>query len=123
MALIRRRWESLSLENMAQVAAAVGADNFGSDGAKASVLVPGNRAGDAIKICRPTAARVELVRRLVERRIACSAGVGTLLGVVLIKLSSAGGLSSLFSENPELRRIQNGAPFVIGSLVRIRHVG
>lgn len=103
MALIRRRRESLSLENMTQVAAAVGADNFGSDGAEASVLVPGNRARDAIKICRPAAARLELVCCLVERCVACRASVGALLGVMLIKFSSARGFSSLFSENPELR--------------------
>lgn len=103
MALISGRRESLSFENMAQMAAAVGADNFGSGGAEASVLVSGNRTGDAIKICRPTAARVELVRSLVERCVACSAGVGALLGVMLIILSSARGFSSLFSENPELR--------------------
>lgn len=145
MALIRRHRESLALENMTQVAAAVGADNLGSDSAEASVLVPGDGAGDAVEIRRPAAARVELVRCLVERRVACSAGVGALLGVVLIKLSSAGGFGALFSENPELRcgrclaktsalqknrrrgkrhtGIQNGAPFLISSLVGIRHGG
>lgn len=83
--------------------AAVGADNLGSNGAEASVLVPGDGAGDAIEVRRPAAARVELVRRLVERCVACSASVGALFGVVLVILSSARGFSSLFSENPELR--------------------
>lgn len=88
---------------MAQVTAAVGADNLSPDGAEASVLVPGDGAGDAVEIRRPAAARVELVRCLVDRRVACSTTVGALLGVVLVKLSSARGFSSFFSENPELR--------------------
>lgn len=102
MALIRRRRESLSLENVAQVTAAVGADDFRPDRTKASVLVSGHRARHAVEIRWPAAARVELVSGLVERRIACGAGVDALLGVVLVKLSSAGGFSSLFSKNSEL---------------------
>lgn len=102
MALIRGRRESLALENMTQVTAAIGADNLSSDGAEASVLVPGDGAGDAVEIRRPAAARAELLCCLVKRRVACGASVGALLGVVLVKLSSARGFSSLFSENPEL---------------------
>lgn len=102
MALIRRRRESLSLENVAQVTATVGADDFRPDRTEASVLVSSHCARDAIEIGWPAAARVELVSGLVERRIACSAGVDALLGVVLVKLSSAGGFSALFSENSEL---------------------
>ena len=102
MALVRRRRESLSLENMAQVAAAVGADDFRPYRTKASVLMSSHCARDAVEIRRPAAARAELVSGLVERRIACSAGVDALLGGVLVKLSSAGGFSSLFSENSEL---------------------
>jgi hypothetical protein len=102
MALIRWRRESLSLKNVAQVAAAVGADDFSPHRTKASVLMSSHCARDAVEIRRPAAARVELVSGFVERRIAGSAGVDALLGVVLVKLSSAGGFSALFSENSEL---------------------
>lgn len=102
MPLIRRRRKPLSLEDMTQVAAAVGAHNLRPDGAKASVLVPSHSAGDAVKVRRPAAARVELVRGLVERRVAPGTGVDALLGVVLVKFSSARSFSSLFSENAEL---------------------
>lgn len=102
MTLIRRRRESLSLENMAQVTTAVGADDFRPDRTKAPVLVSSHRARHAVEIGWPAAARVEFVSGLVERRIARSAGVDALLGVVLVKLSSAGGFSALFSENSEL---------------------
>jgi hypothetical protein len=78
---------------MAQVAAAVGTDDFGSYGAKASVLMSSNRTRDAVKIRRPATARVKLVSCLVERRIASSASVDTLFGVVLVILSTVGSFS------------------------------
>lgn len=102
MPLVRRRREALSLEDMPQMTATVGAHNFRPDGAKASVLVPRHGAGDAVKVGRPAAARVELVRGLVKRRVASGTGVDALLWVVLVVLSGAGRFSSLFSEDSEL---------------------
>jgi hypothetical protein len=102
MPLIRRRREPFSLEDVTQMTATIGAYNLRPDRAKASVLVPSHGAGDAVKVRRPAAARVELVRSLVERRVAPGTGVDALLGVVLVKLSGTGGFSSLFSEDSEL---------------------
>lgn len=62
----------------------------------------GDGAGDAVKIRRPAAARLELVVGGVERRVAACAGVNAFVGVMLVKLSATRRLSSLFSEDTEL---------------------
>lgn len=46
-----------------------------------------NRAGDAVKVSRPAAARLELVGSLVERRLTTCASVDTFVWVVLVERS------------------------------------
>ena len=93
---------SLALENMAEVTAAVGADDLGSRHAMAAVHMAGDGAGDAVKVSGPPAARLKFVVRLVEWRIATGAGINALARVVLVKLPSSRGLRSLLPEDTEL---------------------
>lgn len=84
------------------MSATVGADNFRSRHTQSVILMSGDGAGNAVKVRRPAASRLELVVGLVKRSAAACAGVNAFLGVVLVKLSGTGGFSSLFSENTEL---------------------
>lgn len=102
MPLVRRRVEPFSLKHVAQVPAAVAAHDLGPRHAKGAVLVPRHGARDAVEIGRPAAARVELVRGLVKRRVAAGAGVHARGGVVLVELAGAGGFGALFAEDAEL---------------------
>lgn len=133
------------LENVPEMAAAVGADNLGPRHAKGVVLVARHRAGDAVKVGRPATARLELVVGLVQRRITASAGVDTRVGEELVVLAREGRLGALLSEDAELlcargqpggrsgwkaarskgavrALVQHSAPLVVGSLVGIRHL-
>lgn len=67
--------------------AAVGAHNFCSGHTKGAILMTNNRAGDAVKVSRPAAARLELVGSLVERRLTTCASVDTFVWVVLVERS------------------------------------
>jgi hypothetical protein len=102
VALISRRRIALTLEDVAQVAAAVGAHNLGALHAQRVVDVALDGAGQAVKIGRPAAARLELVRCLVERRLAAGAAVDALVGKVLVVLAGKGTLGALFAEDTEL---------------------
>lgn len=105
-----------------------------------------NCARDAIKVGRPSAARLEFVIGLVEGLVAPSTSVDSLFRVVLVELSGSRRLSALFSQdakllcglmlvgNPEYlsfaltRRhqrtfVEDGLPLGIRPLIRIRHVG
>ena len=93
---------SLALEDMAEVTAAVGADDLGSRHAMAAVYVSGDGAGDAVEVSGPPAARLKFVVRRVEWRIATGAGINALARLVLVKLPSSRGLSSLLPEDTEL---------------------
>lgn len=100
--LIGRRRVPLSLKDVTQVAAAVGADNLGPDHAESTIFVTGDRARNAVKVGRPAAARLELVVGLVEWRGTTGAGVDALFGVVLVELAGARGLGAFFAEDAKL---------------------
>lgn len=87
---------------MAEVPPAVAAHDLGPGHAERAVLVPRHGARDAVEIGRPAAARVELVRGLVQRRMTAGAGVDARRGVVLVELAGAGGFGALFAEDAEL---------------------
>ncbi len=102
MALVGRRGVALALEDVAEMAAAVGADDLGAGHAKGAVLVAGDGAGDAVKVGRPAAAGLELVVGRVERRLTAGAGVDARLGEVLVGRSRVGRLRALFPQDLEL---------------------
>jgi hypothetical protein len=56
----------------------------------------------AIEVGRPTTAGLKFVRRLVERGVACGAGVDTLFGHVLVIFAGGWRFSALFSQDSEL---------------------
>ena len=68
--LVRRGCVAFTLEDVAQMATAVGTDDLGADHAQGTVGVSRHRAGDGIEEGRPATARLELVAGFVER---CSA--------------------------------------------------
>lgn len=100
--LIRGRGEPLALEDMAQVPAAVGAVDLDALHKQAVVLVALHGAGDAVEVGRPAAPAGELVRGLVQGRVAPGAGVDALGGVVLVESAGAGCLGALLAEDAEL---------------------
>ncbi len=102
MSLICRGREALAFEDMAEVAAAVGADNLGPRHAIGLVLVASDGSGEAVEVSGPAAAGLELVVGLVQRSIAAGARVDALAGVVLVKLPRSCGFSALLPEDAEL---------------------
>lgn len=101
MPLIGRCVVALALEDVAQVAAAVGTENL-NPAHPVVLLVPRHGAGNAVKVSRPSAAGLELVRGLVQRRSATSAGVDASVWLMLVIFACAGGFCSLFPKDPEL---------------------
>lgn len=87
---------------MAQMATAVGADNFGARHAKSTVLVASDGSGDAVKVGGPAATRLELVIGPVKRCAASCTGVDTFRRVVLVELACARCLSALLSQDAKL---------------------
>lgn len=102
MSLIRRRRESLALEDVPQMPAAIRAHNLNPRHAQRAILVAGNGARHAVKVRRPAASGFELVIGLIQRSLASCTGVDALLGVVLVKLAGARGLSALLPEDAKL---------------------
>lgn len=102
VALVGGRGEALALEDVAQVASAVGADDLGAGHAKGVVRMAGHGARDAVKVGGPAASRLELVRRLVQRRLAAGARVDARLRVELVILAGSGGLCALLPQDSEL---------------------
>lgn len=100
--LVRGRRVALALEHVAKVAAAVGAYDLGPCHAEGAVLMPRHGPRDAVEVGRPAAARLELVRGLVQGRLARGAGVDALGRVVLVVLAREGRLGALFSQDAEL---------------------
>jgi hypothetical protein len=123
VALIRGRGKALALEDVAQVAATVGADNLDAAHAEGPVLVSCNGSGEAVKVGRPAAARLEFVVGLVQRSVAPGTRVDALFGVVLVKLATAGSLGSLLPQDTKLFTVEHSTPLIIGALVWIGHVG
>lgn len=102
MALVGRGGEALALEDVPQVAAAVVADDLDALHEHAVVLEALDGARDAVEVGGPAAAAVELVRRLVQGRVAPGARVHARRGGVLVELAGPGGLGALLPEDPEL---------------------
>ncbi len=61
-----------------------------------------NSAGDVVEICRPSAARLELVVCFVEWRVAAGTSVDAFLGRVLVVLAGKWSFSALLSKDAEL---------------------
>lgn len=59
-------------------------------------------ARDAVEVGGPAAAALELVVRLVQRRVAAGARVDARVRVVLVVGAAAGRLRALFAEDAEL---------------------
>jgi len=114
MPLVCRRRVPFALEDMAEVAPAVGAHNLGAQHAMRAVLVPLHGARDAVEVGRPAAARLELVRGLVERRVTAGARVDAFLSEVLVVLAREGRLRTLLSQDAELLWLT-----LVAELVRI----
>lgn len=93
---------ALALENVAQVAAAVGANDLNALHTQRVVDVALDGTGEAVKVGGPAAAGLELVRGLVERRLATGTAVDTGFGKVLVVLAGEGHLGALFTQNAEL---------------------
>lgn len=108
MPLIGGRIVALALEDVTQMAAAVGADDLGARHAERAIFVADDGAGDAVKVGRPAAAGAELVSCLVERRVASGARVHARVRAVLVVLSGAGPFGSLFAEDAELLYLDRG---------------
>lgn len=102
------------------MASAVFARNLDPLHAPTDVRVSIDRAGDSIEKGRPTTARVELGRCLVEWRIAAGTCVDTFFGVVLVVLACACHFGPLFTQDTELFRVELGAPFRVGHALRKR---
>lgn len=102
MPLIRRRLIPLALEHVPEVAAAVRAHDLGALHAERAVRVALDGARHGVEEGGPAAARLELVRRLVQRRVAAGARVDAGAGGVFVVGAGEGGLGALFAEDAEL---------------------
>lgn len=102
MSLVRRRRVSLALEHMSQMTPTVRADNLCSLHSECAIGVASDSTWDVIEVCRPSAARLELVGSFVERSITSSAGVHSSIWHVLIVFAGEGSFGALFSDYAEL---------------------
>ena len=109
MPLISRCRIPFPFEDMTKVATAVAAHYFRSLHAKCTVCMSRDCAWDGVEICRPAAARLELVIRFVKRHIATGTGVDTRLRHVLVIFASPWRLGTFFSEDSELFCLQKSA--------------
>jgi hypothetical protein len=96
--LILRVPKPLALENMPQMPTAVIAHNL----RPSAIRSLANRVGHGVPERRPSAARVELVVRFVERRFARGARVDAGGRVVLVVFAGAGVLGTFLAEDAEL---------------------
>lgn len=102
MSLIRGRRVPLALEDMAQVTTTVGAHNLDALHAESAIGVSCDGAGDAVKVRGPSAARLEFVVGLVDRRVAPRAGVDAVVGEELVVFAGVRGFSAFVAEDAEL---------------------
>jgi len=102
MPLVSRCWVSLSLENVAEMTAAVRADDLGPLHTPTTVNVSRHGAGNGVVERRPSATALELLLRGVKRRVAAGAGVDTAGRRVLVVLAAEWGLGALLAEDAEL---------------------
>ena len=87
---------------MAEMAAAVSADDLRPAHAQGSIGVPGDGPWDGIEEGWPPASGFELVRGLVERRVTSGTGVDAGGRHVLVILAREGCFRALFSNHAEL---------------------
>lgn len=102
MPLVRGRLKPLAREDVAQVAATIGAHDFRPRHAEGAVLDALHGARDAVEVGRPAAAGLKLCVGRVQRRVAGGAGVDALARVVLVVDARAGGFGALLAEDAEL---------------------
>lgn len=121
MPLIRRGRVPFPLEHMAQMAAALGANDLRPGHAEGAIRMPRHGAGDAVEVGGPAAAALELVAGLVQRRVAGQAVVRARGRHVLVVLAREGRLRALLADHPELLRREDGLP--LGGRARVRVVG
>lgn len=122
MSLVGWGLVAFSLEDVAQMTSAVAADNLCSLHAKGAVCVAGDGAWDGIEVGRPAAATLKFVFCLVERGVAASAGIDACVGLMLVIFAREWGLGALFSQDTELFLVKYGLPFLVGSLIWVRHL-
>lgn len=102
MPLILGVSKSLALEDMPKMSTAVVANNLRPHHAQPRIGSLSDCARDGIPEGGPAAARVELVVRFVEGRVAAGAGVHAGVGVVLVVGAGAGRFSAFLAEDAEL---------------------
>jgi hypothetical protein len=100
--LIRRGGIALPFEDMAQMATTIAADDLCSLHTYCAIRMSRHSAWNGIEVRGPTTARLELVVRFVERRIAACAGIDSSIGHVLVVFTGAWGFGAFFSEDSEL---------------------
>ena len=111
MSLICGRIVTLALKYMAQMATAIRAYDFCALHAQGVIGMACYCAWDVVKVCWPSAARLELVLCRVQRCVAGSASVDATLRHVFVKFAGVGGFGSLMSEDAELLcwRVKRGS--------------
>jgi hypothetical protein len=102
MPLIRRSGITLTLENMTQMATTIRAYDLRPLHTEVAIGMSFYGAWNAVKVGRPSTARLELLGGFVERGVAGSASVDTGLGHMLIISASEGGFGALLTEDTEL---------------------
>ena len=119
MPLVRRRIVPLAFKHMPQMAPAIRAHDLRPLHPKRRIRVPRHRPRDAVKVRRPPASGLELVRRLVQRRLASRAPVHARRGGVLVVFARERRFRALLAQDPELLRREDGAPFGVGARVGV----
>jgi len=102
MPLIRWRWVPLALEDMAQVPSTVAAYDLCPLHAESSIHMPRHCARHSVIERWPSAARLELLLRGVERCVASGAIICALRWSMLVVFAGVRGLSALLAEDAEL---------------------
>ena len=134
MTLISWGFESLTFEDMAQMASTCSANNLYAQHSARSVFMASDSSWNSILVkvivyqptlqilvlrkplrisftieCRPSTARIELCSGAIQGSIASRTGIGS-IGRVFVELSSVGSLSVLFSQHFELLGRQHCSP-------------
>ena len=102
MPLIRRRIISLPFKHMTQMAPAVRAHDLCPLHPQRTIRVASHGSRNVVEVRRPAAARLELLLRSVQWRVAGCAGVDAAFRHVFVKFAGKGGLGSLLPEDAEL---------------------
>lgn len=94
-----------ALKNMAEMAATIGAYNFGAAHAQGVIHMPQHCSGKFVVEGRPAATAVKLVGRAVQRRVAAPANIYA-AGFVIPILAGEGALGAFFSDHVFFFRCQ-----------------